>query len=154
MKKLVISFILWALVILEATVLDRMRILSVKPDLSLAAVVTLSFFYSPPQTLAFSLLAGFLKDTLSIGPLGLNTIIFVLIGYTISRLSKKFLIESLSLRVLIISLAVLLENILAQFFLSFYGKPIPLGTFAISSFIAAFYTAIISPLIIKMIRCI
>ncbi len=152
MKKLaIIIFLLLLLVIFEGTVLDYIRIFNVKPELTLAAVVALGFYYSWGLVLIFSFFAGLFKDILALTPLGINTIIFLLIGYLTVRLSKRFIIESLSLRMTIISAAVILENLIAQLTLSFYLAPVPLGVFLRTILIAAVYTALISPLIIKVI---
>lgn len=152
MKKIKILIFLLLLAIFETTGLDSIRIFNVRPDLILIAVIVLGFSYNLSVTLMFSFFAGFIKDILSTGPFGLNTFIFVLIVYTLSKLSKRFIIEGLILRIAIISIAVILENLVAGSILSFYASPISLGILLRLSFLSAIYTALFSYPIFKLIN--
>ncbi len=152
MKKIKILIFLLLLALLETTGLDSIRIFNVRPDLILIAVIVLGFSYNLSATLMFSFFAGFIKDILSTGPFGLNTFIFVLIGYTVLRLSKRFIIEGLILRIAIISIAVILENLVAGSILSFYASPIALGILLRLSLLSAIYTAFFSYPIFKLLN--
>jgi rod shape-determining protein MreD len=132
-------------------VLNYLTIFNVKPDLLLIAVVILGLLYSAKWVVAFSFFSGFLKDIFGSGPVGLNTFIFLLIGYSVYRLSKEIIIETLPLRIAVIGSGVILENIIALCVLSFYSNPSPLGIFLRVIFLATIYTASVAPLVIKLI---
>lgn len=149
-KNLFLVFALLFFTIFESTILDGFVIFNVKPDFVLATVVILGFLYRPRATIIFSCFAGFFKDILSLGPIGLNTAIFILLGLMLSMFSKSFLIEAVLLRMLFVAIAVFIKYISAQVILFFYASPLSLGIFLKHSLLTAIYTAAITPLIIKM----
>lgn len=137
---------------LQPVLTGYIKIFNVGPNLSLAMVVIYGLVSRSRMTLIFCLAAGFLNDIFSSQFFGLNTLIFVLVGYIILKLSKKFLIESLVLQLVIISGAVILQGFIFQLTFSFYSSGLPTIIFLRSVFLSVVYTALLSPLAIKAIR--
>lgn len=149
-KPIRLSLILLGLAIIQSTVLNEFRIFYAVPDLLLIAAVMVSFFYSEKTAIIFACAAGFLKDIFSNSSFGLNTLLFTLICYAVSKISKKFIFETIPLRIAVVVSAFLLQNIAAQLILSFSGEALPLGVFGKICLFGAIYTACCTPLIIKL----
>jgi rod shape-determining protein MreD len=64
-----------------------------KPDLLLLLVLYFAFSAGPGKAIGIGLLVGFLEDTLSGGPLGLNIFCKVLVGYTVGLVSTRLITE-------------------------------------------------------------
>lgn len=151
-KDIKILFLLLILTLLQAGALDYIKIFNVSANLSLAVVVVYALLSRSRVTLIFSFWAGFLNDIFSPQGFGLNILVFVIIGYIVLRLSRKFLIESLPLQLGIISSALVVQAVMVQFMLSLYTGGLPAVIFLRSVFLSVAYTALLSPLAIKAIR--
>lgn len=151
-RKATIFCILLLLAIVQATLLGNLCIGNLKPDLLLIATIFLAFSFEKKWVLVFSYLSGFLKDIFSTSLPGMNTIIFMTLGYTVYYLSKKFIIETMFLRLALIAVAVILENIFVQIILFFFAKPTPILTSCLLNLSVAFYTTLVSFLALKAMK--
>jgi rod shape-determining protein MreD len=151
-NKVIILCILLLLAITQVTVLDYLSIWKVKPDLLLAAIIFLAFSFEKKWVLVFSYFGGLFKDIFSSGLPGINTIIFMVIGYTVYRLSKKFIIETMFLRLALIAIVVILENVFVQIILFFFAKPAPILSSCVLNLLIALYTTFVSFLALKAMK--
>ena len=87
-------------VILETTLLRRMRLFGVQPDLLLASVLFFSLYLKDNRTaLEAGLVAGILRDLLSAGFFGINIILFgaaaILTSINADKIYKEFFLTQM-----------------------------------------------------------
>lgn len=150
MKKLIFIFTIIIFAIFEVTILDYFKIFNVKPNILLILVVGLSLSFELRWAIFFSALCGILKDIFSINTFGINTLLFPLWGFLTIELSKKISIDNNFIRIIIIFIIAVLNNIITRLILSYLGKLIPVGIFLRITFSESLYTALILPLIFKI----
>lgn len=149
MRKLIFILTLIILVILQATVLNYFNIFNVRPDLLLISVIITSLFFPPLLAISLSISAGILKDIFSINAFGMNTPLFFLWSFLIIKLSRKITFDTDYIRLALIFVIAILNNIITRLILLFFGNPVSLGIFLRIVFIESLYTVIISLLVLK-----
>jgi len=149
-KKLIFISVIIIFVLLEATVLNCVNVFNVKPDLLLACVIIASLFLEPAWAIFLSIFAGILKDIFSVNAFGMNTILFFLWSLLIVRLSRKITFESNYIRLALVFIIAVLNNIVIRLVFLFLGNFISWGIFLRITFIESLYTALIFPLVLKL----
>ncbi len=149
MKQLIFISVIIIFVLLEATVLNCVNVFNVQPDLLLACVIIASLFLEPAWAIFLSIFAGILKDIFSVNAFGMNTIFFFLWSLLIVRLSRKITFESNYIRLALVFIIVMLNNIVIRLVFLFLGNFISWGIFLRITFIESLYTALIFPLVLK-----
>jgi len=139
--------------LVQATLLNNFRIFGVKPDFLLIAIIIASTFFKREKILILAILAGILKDSLSINAFGINTLLFPFWSYLTRVLSGKVNLDNnLSYAALILAIGIL-NGIIRLIFLSLgSGFFIPLGVFLRIIFLESLYGAIAVPLIFVIIK--
>lgn len=142
MKNLAYAVFIFAVLILQVTVLDALRFAWVKPDLLLACVVLVSLSCPPAWAVALSAFAGISKDIFGAYGLTAGALFFPLLGIFIIELNKKIVIENIYLRMGLGFIIALLYGLAAGLFFIYLGRVIPLGIFLRNLFLGSFYTAL------------
>ncbi|MFA5116116.1 MAG: rod shape-determining protein MreD [Candidatus Omnitrophota bacterium] len=154
LPKILMVCALLLLAILQSTVIDRIGIFNIEPDLLLIAVVIVALSSSWKWALFFGFTAGFCKDIFGSSAFGIYTLILSTLGFLCFELSKSLMIET-RLRLLItVSLAVAFEYLALALFLASSGDPVPFGIFLRSVLIGSAYSAAFSPLVLKLFQLI
>jgi rod shape-determining protein MreD len=151
-KKSAALLIVIILAILQVTILNHLRIFSVKPDLLLIAVVLTALSLELKQALFFSILAGIFKDIFSINAFGVNTVLFPIWSFLIIKLSKEVSIEDNPAFAVLVFITVVFNDIAARLINLTLGNFIPLGIFLRVAFLESLYTALVSSLAFRFIR--
>jgi rod shape-determining protein MreD len=152
MKKRNFFLIIIACWLLQATILNSFRFFWVKPDLLLVCAVIAGIKFDLKWALIFSLSCGLLKDCLGPQVFGFNTALFPLWSMLIVRLGRQVTFDTFYIRVAIVAIVVLAQNILVGLALIYLGESVPLGIFTRIVFIECLYaTACYLPLD-RMIR--
>lgn len=149
MKNLIFIAAIAIFALLQATVLNYVNIFNVKPDLLLISVIIASLFFEPVWAIFLSLFAGILKDIFSVNAFGLNSLLFFLWSFLIIKLSRKIIFDSNYIRLALIFVVAILNNIIVRLTFLFLGNFISLGLFLRVTFIESLYTALIFPLALK-----
>ncbi len=123
-----------------------------KPDLLLILSVVLVFYLDFKAALVFTVFCGLLKDVFLPSPLALNTILFPLWGFLIYRLSSQISVEDDYMRLAIVLIVSLLNNIVIGLQSINSGNIIPPIIFLRNLIIPPVYTAALSPLIFKLVK--
>lgn len=154
MNRLLLLPILVALVIVQATLLDHVRVLAVKPDLVFCAVIIagLIFYLEQKTVLATGIAAGMLKDALAGGPFGVNTLLFPAWGLLAARLARKVSTDSFFFRGAFVLAAVILNDILNWIIYACLGRVIPAGAFLRIVLLESVYTALAAQLVFKVLK--
>jgi len=152
-KLLLLLGIILILGLLQVTVLNYFRIFLVKPDLLLISLVIISLYLgSLWQVLVFGVIIGMLKDVLSLNISSLNIILFPLWGLAIVKLSKKIVIDTDIIRGLLILIIVILNGVIVRLMYLPAGIVISSGIFFKILVLESLYTALVAPLLFKLIH--
>lgn len=144
-----IIILVWAL--FEVTVLDSFKVFGVKPNLLLINVVIMGLVFPLKWAFILSVFAGILKDSLSATAFGLNLLLFPLWSFLIIKLSRKISLDSNFLRVTLVFIIVVANNIMVRPIYLLLGQFIPLGIFLRTTILEAVYTAVMLPLMFKFL---
>jgi rod shape-determining protein MreD len=149
-------FIILLAVILLATLQlawpTRLTFFYGRPDLLLIFVIAAVFFLDFRVALVTSILCGLFKDVFLPAGFGLNTILFSISCYTISKLSLQISTEPDIIRLGLVFAAALLNNVISGLVSVNSGALIPAGIFLRSLIIPSVYTAALSPLVFKLAK--
>ena len=135
--------------ILESGPLNYFKAFSVKPSLSLILLTIASLCFNLRWALCFALILGVLEAIFSAGIFWLRPFLFLLFSFLIVKLSKKILLDTLILRLILIFLLSLAYNITLRVFFSCFARLVPLGIFFRITFLGALYTIAFACLILK-----
>lgn len=139
--------------LLQATILDCIKLFGVKPDLLLISVVISSLFFELRWALALAVFIGMLKDIFGVNIFAINTIILPLSSFLIIKLSKEVSLDNNFVRALLVFIIVVFNNtVMRLIFFSFAKFAIPLGVFLLITFLESLYTALISPLVFRFFK--
>jgi len=148
-KNLIFISVIIIFALLQVTILNYVNIFNIKPDLLLISVVIASLFFQPVWAISLSIFAGIVKDIFSVNVFGMNTILFFLYSLLIIKLSKRFSFDSNYVRLVLLFIIAVLNNIIIRLIFLFLGNFISWGIFLRITFIESLYTALIFPLALK-----
>lgn len=153
-RRWLVSFaVISSLVLVQSTWLDFIAVLGVVPDLSLLVVVFVAFKSPGAQGQAVGLAAGFLQDSVSAAPLGLNAFIKSGVALLANALSGKFYID----RVLMPAIFGLLSTVAKALYLEalsalFGGAVLSYDFLGRALWIEAAYNAVAAPIIFLALK--
>lgn len=153
MRKWIFFFIIVLLGIVQLTVLDYFKIFNIKPDLLLICVVIASLIFELKPAMVLSVFAGIFKDAFGVvSTLPINTLLFALWSFLIVRLSKNISLDNNLMRLFLVFIVTILHNTITGLIFIYSGKLVPLGIFLRIVSIEAIYTALILPLVFRIIK--
>ena len=152
MRKWAFLLISLILLTLQITWPSFLSIFRVKPDLLLVFSIAAVFYLDYPKALLISILCGLLKDIFLPYPMGLNTILFAAWSYLIYRLCRQISAEQDYMRLAIVFLVSLFNNIIILLQSLNSGNLIPAGIILRNLLVSSIYTAAVSPLIFKLTK--
>lgn len=145
MKNLAFFIFILACAFLQVTFLDFFRAFGVKPDLILMAMVIVNLTLDRKWAFGLSVFSGMLKDLLALHTFGVNTLSFALWSYLLIKLSRKVSLESMYLRMALLFVVLVSNDIITR-------AALPFGIFLRITFLEAVYTACLLPLAFKAVR--
>lgn len=89
MKKILISVLFLIIIVALDVLFFKLFPFYVKPNLFLGYVVFLALFFSHTETVIWSFLIGVILDFIYLKVFGINSIAFLITGYTIGWLNKR-----------------------------------------------------------------
>jgi len=138
--------------LLQVSVLDYFKIFGVKPDFLLILVVLASLSFELKWSLGLSILAGILKDVFGANMFGINILLFSLWNFIIKKLSKNITLDNDLVRILLVFVIAIFNNIIIRVIFLFLGRSISWGmTLRIIS-LEPIYTALVAPLVFKVTK--
>lgn len=152
MKKWSFLLVIVALALLQLTWPVFLIFFNCKPDFLLILIIALVFYLDFKVALAFTVLAGLIKDVFLLEPLALNTILFSIWSYLVYLLSRQISTENYYVRAAVVIIVALLNNIIIGIVIINSGTIIPAGIFLRNVFISSSYTAVLSVFIFKLVK--
>ncbi len=150
----------WLFIFLSIIILTTLQIswpaalsfFNLKPDLLLAFAIALVFYFNFKIALISATLAGLFKDAFLPSALAINTLSFSIWCYLVFRLSSQISTENNYVRLVIILIVALLNNIVMGVQVINCGNFIPAGIFLRNLLVTAVYTVALSPLIFRLTK--
>lgn len=139
-------------VVLQSTVLQKIAVYGVVPDLALIIIVLTSNSLGPMKGQFLGFFAGLAQDILSSGPLGFNALIRTIIGFFFGKLKGKFFLDSILLPILFIISATLMKEGLITLLSFIFLTESEIILFGRSFLIELGLNAVLSPFIFALLK--
>lgn len=117
-KRIAPFILLLFLVILQATLLNRLNILGIKPDLLLILVIFIGLYKGPIAGAWCGFLAGILLDLFSPAPLGTNALAKTVLGFLVGTVAPFLYFKAPLIQGFLLFIGMLLEGIILFILLS------------------------------------
>ena len=111
-----------------------------------------SLFFAPGWALFLSVFAGIIKDILSVNTFGFNSLLFFFWSFSIIKLSRSITFDTNYIRLALIFVIAVFNNIIARLASIFLGNFISWGISLRIAVIGPLYTAFIFPLALKLAK--
>lgn len=124
MKRIIISAIVILIftLIQSSPVYDGIRnFLTVKPDLVLIFLIFVSFRGGSFEGMLYGFFAGILQDIITIGPIGMNSLIYLNVGFLVGQFKNKIYTDSILPLVILVFFATIFKSILGFFINTFFS---------------------------------
>lgn len=153
-RRWLLSFgLLATLIVIQSTWLDYISVYSVIPDLSLLAIVYISFKSPGLQGQSLGFMTGLMQDGISAAPFGLNAFIKTSVGWLANLLSGKFYIDKFLIPAIFGSVATLIKAIyLTILAMIFPQKILSYNFFSSVLWIEIAYNAIAAPVLFMLMH--
>jgi rod shape-determining protein MreD len=152
MKNWPFILVIFFLALFQVTCLESFQLLGAKPDLFLISVVLAAFYFPAGQALLISLSVGLLKDVFAVNNFGLNSLLLPLLCFLLIQLNKRLSVEYVPILALITFAASLFYASLSRLVFHYQNNFILYSSFWRIGFLTALYTALILPLVLKLIN--
>ena len=141
------GIVLAIVLILQATVVYRMEIAGIRPDLLVAFVVYLGWMRGPIAGTAGGFIVGLIQDLDAPGPLGLNALSKSLVGFLVAKAGFRVHRSNLGVRFAFFFVAMLVHDVV-YFAVSTSGD---LGKFFTEMFAVALPSALYTTVIVLLL---
>jgi rod shape-determining protein MreD len=152
MKKTNFGAILAGCGIIQVTFLNYLKVFTVEPDLLLICAVIAALIFPLKWALFFCLLAGIFKDVFGADVFAINTVLFPLWGFLITKLTRKIAIDNNIMRVSLIAAVTLAHNLLTGIIFMYYGVNLPFGIFLRILLLSPLLAAVFSLPLLKFFK--
>jgi len=141
------GIVLAIVLILQATVVFRMEIAGIRPDLLVAFVVYLGWMRGPIAGTAGGFIVGLIQDLDAPGPLGLNALSKSLVGFLVAKAGFRVHRSNLGVRFAFFFMAMLVHDVV-YFAISTAGD---FGKFFAQMFAVALPSALYTTVIVVLL---
>jgi rod shape-determining protein MreD len=108
-------------ILLQSTILNRVAIRGVRPDLALIVLIFVSMRRGPMVGQVSGFATGFLEDLMNVSPLGFHSLLRTVIGYVYGLLSGNVFIDPFLMPIILTVIATILKGILAGIVSAVFG---------------------------------
>ena len=149
MKKIIINFILVVLfVVLQTAVFGRLSVTSVVPNTIVILIAVTGFMQGEKPALIMGFFCGLLLDLFTFKILGLNALIFCVIGFVTGQFHNTFYPEDFKLPLLVITGSDIAYSLLFYFFTYLFRARFHFGFYFLNVCLPELaYTILVSVLI-------
>jgi rod shape-determining protein MreD len=150
MKKFLIILAIILLATLQLNWPGFLYFFRCQPDLLLIFAVALVFYTDFKFALFCGVLSGLAKDVFLPWSLGVNTLLFSILVYGVSRLNRQISSDEFYVRPVVVLVCSLLNNFIIGLQSVSAGNIMPPGIFLRNLILVSLYSTLISPLIFKL----
>ena len=108
-------------IVLQSTILGRVAIRGVRPDLAMLVLVFVSIRRGPMVGQVSGFLTGFLEDLMNVSPLGFHSLLRTIVGYLFGLLSGNVFIDPFLMPIILAVVATLLKGLLSGVVSALFG---------------------------------
>jgi rod shape-determining protein MreD len=137
-----------SLVVLQSTVLNRIPVFGIVPDLAFIMLILTANRNGNPKASLSGFVTGTVVDLLSLSPLGFHAFIYTLIAHIYGAFKGKIFIDPLLMPVLLSLAAVILKWVLGTVLGLFFFSPQTIDIFSKSFLIEAGISILMAPFIL------
>lgn len=137
--------------IVQVTWFDFFKFFNTKPDFILVILILSFFSLNTKWAVFLAVFSGILKDSLTVNPFGINTVLFLCWFFLVKRIAKEIVVEDNFRRGVLIIGIVFLHNLITGLILVYSGRYIPPGIFLRNLILVLLYTSVILPLVFKFL---
>ena len=149
---IIIIIILAAALLLQATLLERVAIKGVKPDIVLIILVFVSLRKGPMAGQLSGFISGIIEDLLSLAPLGFHAFSRTLIGFLYGLFEGNIYLDPVFMPLIVVAMATIIKAILSSLVvLVFSISTIGYGSWGVRLFIEVGYNALLSPFLFALL---
>ena len=108
-------------IVLQSTILGRVAIRGVRPDLAMLLLVFVSIRRGPMVGQVSGFLTGFVEDLMNVSPLGFHSLLRTVVGYLFGLLSGNVFIDPFLMPIILAVVATLLKGLLSGVVSALFG---------------------------------
>jgi len=149
--RLRMPLMLLAALLLQTTVLARMRLFGVMPDFMLLVAVAAGITAGPVRGAVVGFTSGMLIDLFLPTPLGLSALVFTLVGYAVGVANTGVLRSAWYIPVLTAAGACMAGEVLYAVIGSVLGEPMLSAHLATIALVVGVTNAVLAPLAVKLV---
>jgi len=140
-------------ILLQSTILNRVAIRGVRPDLALIVLIFVSMRRGPMVGQVSGFATGFLEDMMNVSPLGFHSLLRTVIGYVYGLLSGNVFIDPFLMPIVLTVIATILKGILAGIVSAVFGLAASgFITFTGRLWIEVGYNGVIAPFLFALLN--
>jgi rod shape-determining protein MreD len=140
-------------ILLQSTILGRVAIRGVRPDLALIVLIFASMRRGPMVGQVSGFATGFLEDLMNVSPLGFHSLLRTVIGYVYGLLSGNVFIDPFLMPIILTVIATILKGILAGIVSAVFGLAASgFITFTGRLWIEVGYNGVIAPFLFALLN--
>ena len=140
-------------ILLQSTILGRIAIRGVRPDLAMLLLVFVAVRRGPMVGQVSGFASGFLEDLMNVSPLGFHSLLRTVIGYVFGLLSGNVFIDPFLMPIILAVVATLLKGILSGIVSALFGiESSGFITFAGRLWIEVGYNGIVAPFLFALLN--
>jgi rod shape-determining protein MreD len=150
---LITTLLLGAAVLLQSTLLRRVALSGMKPDLALIVLVFVAVRRGSMTAQVSGFLSGLLEDVLSLAPLGFNALIRTLLGFFYGLTAGSIFVDPVLMPVLLILIATILKGLASSLLVVIFGiQALGFSIFTGPLWIEVGYNAVLAPFLFAPLR--
>jgi len=140
-------------ILLQSTILGRVAIRGVRPDLAMLVLVFVSIRRGPMVGQVSGFASGFLEDLMNVSPLGFHSLLRTVIGYVFGLLSGNVFIDPFLMPIILAVVATILKGILSGIISAVFGiESSGFITFTGRLWIEVGYNGIVAPFLFALLN--
>ena len=140
-------------ILLQSTILNRVAIRGVRPDLALIVLIFVSMRRGPMVGQVSGFATVFLEDLMNVSPLGFHSLLRTVIGYVYGLLSGNVFIDPFLMPIILTVIATILKGILAGIVSAIFGLAASgFITFTGRLWIEVGYNGVIAPFLFALLN--
>jgi rod shape-determining protein MreD len=140
-------------ILLQSTILGRVAIRGVRPDLAMLVLVFVSLRRGPMVGQVSGFASGFLEDLMNVSPLGFHSLLRTVIGYLFGLLSGNVFIDPFLMPIILAVVATILKGILSGIVSALFGiESSGFITFTGRVWIEVGYNGIVAPFFFALLN--
>ncbi len=140
-------------ILLQSTILNRVAVRGVRPDLALIVLIFVSMRRGPMVGQVSGFATGFLEDLMNVSPLGFHSLLRTVIGYVYGLLSGNVFIDPFLMPIILTVIATILKGILAGIVSAVFGLAASgFITFTGRLWIEVGYNGVIAPFLFALLN--